>query len=108
MGAVRHVQVDRLIGQVKQRHHEFDPVAMPGPGVAAKLDRGGVGGLGLTRVLSHQPAAAMKAGRLAILLSDFEPEPWPVHLVHEPRALLPQKLRALLDFAVPWIAVGIA
>ncbi|CUH65247.1 D-malate degradation protein R [Thalassovita gelatinovora] len=65
-----------------------------------------IDGLGFTRVLSYQAAAAIRAGRLVPLLQDFEPEPWPVHLLYEPRALIPQKLRAFLDFAAPRIADG--
>lgn len=67
-----------------------------------------IGGLGFTRVLSYQAAAAIRAGRLLPLLEAFEPEPWPVHLVYEPRALIPQKLRAFLDFAAPRISAGMA
>lgn len=67
-----------------------------------------VDGLGFTRVLSYQAAAEIKAGRLEVLLQEFEPEPWPVHLMYEPRALIPQKLRAFLDFSAPRIAAGMA
>ena len=67
-----------------------------------------IDGLGVTRVLSYQAAQAIKAGRLVPLLQDFEPAPWPVHLLYEPRALIPQKLRAFLDFAAPRIATGMA
>ncbi|QIE54972.1 LysR family transcriptional regulator [Pikeienuella piscinae] len=67
-----------------------------------------IDGLGFTRVLSYQAAAAIRTGRLAPLLQGFEPEPWPVHLLYEPRALIPQKLRAFLDFSAPRIAGGIA
>ncbi|MCA1299196.1 LysR family transcriptional regulator [Stappia indica] len=67
-----------------------------------------IDGLGFTRVLSYQAAAAIKAGQLVPLLEAFEPEPWPVHLLYEPRALIPQKLRAFLDFAIPRISAGMA
>ncbi|GAA6202797.1 LysR family transcriptional regulator [Aquicoccus sp. SU-CL01552] len=67
-----------------------------------------IDGLGFTRVLSYQAAAAIRAGQLVPLLQDFEPEPWPVHLLYEPRALIPKKLRAFLDFAAPRIAADIA
>ncbi|NIZ14021.1 LysR family transcriptional regulator [Phaeobacter sp. HF9A] len=65
-----------------------------------------VDGLGVTRVLSYQAAAAIKSGRLLRLLQAFEPAPWPVHLMYEPRALIPQKLRAFLDFAAPRITAS--
>ncbi|WP_420107543.1 hypothetical protein [Mesorhizobium qingshengii] len=32
---------------------------------------------------------------------EFEPEPWPVNLVHTGQGRLPVKLRAFLDFAAP-------
>lgn len=61
-------------------------------------------GLGFTRVLSYQAAPAIEAGRLETVLQSWEPEPWPIHLVYERRALFPQKLRAFIDFAAPRIA----
>ena len=36
-----------------------------------------------------------------IALEAFEPVPWPVNLVYVGQGLLPLKLRAFLDFAVP-------
>jgi DNA-binding transcriptional LysR family regulator len=58
-------------------------------------------GLGVTRVLSYQVAAAVAAGKLAIVLRDHEPPPTPVSLVYSAQPLLPLKLRAFLDFAAP-------
>ena len=58
-------------------------------------------GVGLTRVLSYQVADAMRAGALHAVLREFEPNPWPVSLVHAGQGLLPVKLRAFLDFAAP-------
>lgn len=60
-----------------------------------------IAGVGLTKVLSYQVDAAVRAGTLRILLREFEPEPWPVSLVHAGHGLLPVKLRAFLDFAAP-------
>jgi DNA-binding transcriptional LysR family regulator len=60
-----------------------------------------IAGIGITRVLSYQIAAAVRAGTLALALPEFEPPPWPVHLVYAGGRLLPLKLRAFLDFAVP-------
>jgi DNA-binding transcriptional LysR family regulator len=56
---------------------------------------------GITRVLSYQAAAAVRAGALAIVLQDFEQVPSPVNLVYPDQRLLPLKLRAFLDFAAP-------
>ncbi|TGQ67372.1 LysR family transcriptional regulator [Mesorhizobium sp. M00.F.Ca.ET.186.01.1.1] len=60
-----------------------------------------IAGVGPTRVLSYQVEAAVRSGALRILLREFEPEPWPVNLVHAGQGLLPVKLRAFLDFAAP-------
>ncbi|WP_192251498.1 LysR family transcriptional regulator [Mesorhizobium silamurunense] len=60
-----------------------------------------IAGLGLTKVLSYQADAAVRAGALRVVLEPFEPPPWPVNLVHAGRGLLPVKLRAFLDFAAP-------
>ncbi|MGR2739978.1 LysR family transcriptional regulator [Billgrantia sp. Q4P2] len=64
-------------------------------------------GLGFTRVLSYQAAPRIQAGRLETVLQAWEPTPWPIHLVYERRPLLPQKLRAFIDFAVPRIAQSV-
>jgi DNA-binding transcriptional LysR family regulator len=58
-------------------------------------------GAGLTRVMSYQAAAAVREGRLVMVLRDFEPEPNPISLVYPSGRLVPLKLRAFLDFAVP-------
>ncbi len=60
-----------------------------------------IAGVGVTRVLSYQAAAPLSAGSLALVLQDFEPEPWPVSLIHPGQGRLPLKLRAFLDFAAP-------
>jgi DNA-binding transcriptional LysR family regulator len=60
-----------------------------------------IAGIGLTRVLSYQITAAVRSGTLRTVLEAFEPQPWPVSLVHAGQGLLPVKLRAFLDFAAP-------
>lgn len=60
-----------------------------------------IAGVGITRILSYQVAAAIKRHRLRPLLRDFEFEPVPVHLAHLSGRLIPAKLRAFLDFATP-------
>jgi DNA-binding transcriptional LysR family regulator len=60
-----------------------------------------IAGVGIARVLSYQAAAAVAARRLKIVLSPYEPEPLPVHLVHPAQAHLPLKLRRFLEFAAP-------
>ena len=60
-----------------------------------------VGGAGITRLLSYQVAAPVRAGDLRLVLRPFEPEPLAVHLVQTGQGLAPLKLRAFLDFAAP-------
>ena len=60
-----------------------------------------IAGVGLTKVLSYQIEAALRSGTLRVLLQEFEPNPWPISLVHAGHGLLPVKLRAFLDFAAP-------
>ncbi len=67
-----------------------------------------VAGVGIARVLSYQVADAVRSGVLRLILEDFEPEPWPVSLVHTGRGLLPLKLRAFLDFAAPRLKARLA
>ena len=58
-------------------------------------------GVGITRALSYQISEYQKGEGLKIILKDFEPEPWPVHLVHASGRIIPVKMRAFLDFATP-------
>jgi DNA-binding transcriptional LysR family regulator len=58
-------------------------------------------GAGLTRVMSYQAAAAVRDGRVVMVLRDYAPEPNPISLVYPSGRLVPLKLRAFLDFAVP-------
>lgn len=60
-----------------------------------------IAGLGVTRVLSYQIEAALRAGELILILDAFEPAPIPVSFVHASQGRLPLKLRALLDFSAP-------
>jgi DNA-binding transcriptional LysR family regulator len=45
--------------------------------------------------------AAKRAGKLVIVLEEFEPEPLPVHIMYSPRKPMPLKLRAFLDWMTP-------
>lgn len=58
-------------------------------------------GLGLTRLLSYQVAAAVQAGELEVVLPAFEPAPMPLNLVYAGDGPLAVKLRACLDFMLP-------
>ena len=65
-------------------------------------------GVGLTRVLSYQAAAAVREGKLRLVLEKFEPPPLPISLVHTGQLPVPLKLRAFLDFARPRLQVRLA
>lgn len=59
-----------------------------------------VSGFGITRLMSYQIDEAVRAGRLRVLLADFEPAALPVHLVHHEGRHGSQKARAFLDLAI--------
>ncbi|MBY8976783.1 LysR family transcriptional regulator [Rhodobacteraceae bacterium NNCM2] len=59
-----------------------------------------IAGLGMAQVLSYQVADALSEGQLELVLEDIEPDPWPVNLVFRD-GMVPQKLRAFMDFAAP-------
>ncbi|HYD65399.1 LysR family transcriptional regulator [Azospirillum sp.] len=59
-----------------------------------------VAGRGLTRVLSYQIAAEVRVGSLTVVLSDFEPPPLPVQIVHGEGRRTSAKVRAFVDYAV--------
>lgn len=65
-------------------------------------------GVGITRVLSYQVADLVRAGVMKVILEEFEPEPWPVNLVYGAQGLVPLKLRAFLDFALPRLKDALA
>ena len=67
-----------------------------------------IAGIGITRVLSYQVAEAVAAGKLVVVLAEFEPPRSPVSLVTNGQGLLPQKLRAFLDFATPLLRARLA
>lgn len=67
-----------------------------------------IAGLGVTRVLSYQVAAARKAGLLDVLLEEYEDPPAPVSLVYASQGQLPIKLRAFLDFAAPRLKLALS
>lgn len=57
-------------------------------------------GLGLTRVLSYQVAAALRDGRLVRVLVDEESPAVPASLIYPSQGRLPMKTRAFIDFAL--------
>lgn len=57
-------------------------------------------GFGIARVLSYQAAPDLLANTLTRLLSDYEPDPIPVHLVFPSARRMAPRVRAFVDFAV--------
>jgi DNA-binding transcriptional LysR family regulator len=57
-----------------------------------------IAGHGITRALSYQIADEVRAGRLRVLLRDYEPPPIPIHVVHA--GSTSARVRAFVDFAV--------
>lgn len=64
-------------------------------------------GEGITPALSYMTADAVAAGRLVPVLEDWSPAPVPIHLVHQQGRLVPQKIRAFMDFAAPRLTAGL-
>lgn len=62
--------------------------------------QGAVAGEGVTRVLSYQAASEVKAGRLRVILREFEPDPIPIHVIHREGKRAAARVRAFVDFAV--------
>lgn len=58
-------------------------------------------GAGLTRALSYMVAAHVRAGRLRLVLEDYEAAPLPIHVVYREGRRAPARVRAFVDFAVP-------
>jgi DNA-binding transcriptional LysR family regulator len=67
-----------------------------------------VDGAGLARVMSYKMDGAMRAGKLAVVLEEFEPELLPIHIVHAPRKPVPLKLRAFLNWMTPRLKARLA
>jgi DNA-binding transcriptional LysR family regulator len=59
-----------------------------------------VNGAGVTRALSYMVASEVKAGRLRIILREFEPEPIPIHVIHREGRRAAARVRAFVDFVV--------
>jgi DNA-binding transcriptional LysR family regulator len=60
-----------------------------------------VAGHGVLSALSYQMAEELESGTLVRVLPDWEPPALPVSLVFPSARLLPPRVRAFLDFAVP-------
>jgi DNA-binding transcriptional LysR family regulator len=67
-----------------------------------------IDGVGVTRVLSYQVAAAVADGRLKLILPDHDGEPLDVSLIHAGQGRIPLKTRAFLDMAAPQLRQSLA
>lgn len=59
-----------------------------------------VAGLGITRIMSYQVPDMVRDGRLQMVLTEFEPGPVPVHVLHRQGRRPSAKVRALLDLLI--------
>lgn len=59
-----------------------------------------VQGFGLARPLTYQIGPALQAGKLQTVLSEYELEPLPIHVVHPAGRRTAAKVRAFVDLAV--------
>jgi DNA-binding transcriptional LysR family regulator len=59
-----------------------------------------VAGRGIARVLSYQIVPELRAGKLQVVLAEFEPPPLPISLVYAEGRRAAAKVRAFVDFAV--------
>ena len=57
-------------------------------------------GWAMARTLSYQVAPHVADGSLRIVLTDFEPKPLPIQVVHPEGRRASAKLRAFVDFIV--------
>lgn len=57
-------------------------------------------GFGVTRLLSYQIAPHLAAGKLKIILGEFEPPPLPIHVLHREGRQASAKVRAFVDMIV--------
>jgi len=59
-----------------------------------------VQGIGVTRLLSYQIAPYLASGQLQTLMTDFEPAPLPVHVIHREGRYASAKVRSFVDLMV--------
>jgi DNA-binding transcriptional LysR family regulator len=57
-------------------------------------------GFGLTRLISYQVVAELAAGKLKIVLSEYEEAPLPIHVIHREGRHASAKVRSFVDLAV--------
>jgi DNA-binding transcriptional LysR family regulator len=60
-----------------------------------------LGGIGIARLFDYQLRDEFRSGTLVPILSEYDGEARPVHIVYPRQGLLPLKVRAFIDFAAP-------
>lgn len=65
-------------------------------------------GAGIVRMLSYQVSEPLRTGALVEVLTDFAPEPLPVHLLHAPADPVPPRVRSFLDWTAPRLRARMA
>jgi DNA-binding transcriptional LysR family regulator len=83
--------------ELDETHVAFTPAFVTNSADAA-IVHAELGG-GLTMALAYQVVDAVRAGRLEVVLADFESPPLPIHLVYPTTRLLSAKVRAFVDMA---------
>lgn len=59
-----------------------------------------VAGMGVTRLLSYQVQSHLTSGQLQILMTDYEPPPIPVNVIHREGRYASAKVRSFVDLMV--------
>jgi len=54
-------------------------------------------GFGIARLLSYQVAAEVAAGRLRLLMPEYDPSPYPVHILHREGRHASARVRSFID-----------
>lgn len=67
-----------------------------------------VEGVGIARLLHYQAYDAVAAGKLRLVLEDYELDPFPIHLLYPAQAHRPLKTRHFLEFAAPRLRESLA
>ena len=88
----------RFVQEGQIRHVAFTPrvVTNSADAAIAHAERG----MGLTGVLAYQVAEAVRAGRLRVVLAEYELAPFPIQIIYPSTRLLSANVRAFLDLVV--------
>ncbi len=57
-------------------------------------------GMGVTRLLSYQIQTHLASGQLQTLLTEYEPPPLPIHIIHREGRYPSAKVRSFVDLMV--------